>query len=297
MAEAEQLLLDARSKSPADTDIWLAIVGLAVDQQQWDRAGKYLTEADARFGDQVWLRLARASYLVARYKQESASHLKPLAEDVVRFKNQDCFLLYRRLAALMFEAGNVAEAKSLARRACDADPKNIEARVYLLDLGMSHDDRALVKKGLEEIHDLEGEGPFWHYGQAALCLVTKPATPALEQTAFENLAIARKLRPGWAQVPLLTAQIEDRQGQTDAALQDYLLAINLGSQPLFDSSCRRTVVLKAAIQRSRPAAPRLRTEFVALHQRTRQNGFGNLRPARRPRSFARNRPARRGKLE
>lgn len=247
-AEAERILLQAGSQSPDKIELWQALSWLAVHEHQWDRTEKYLAGAEAKFGDQVWIRLARATYLVARYKQDSPSHLKPLAEHAEHFSASDRFTLYRRLAAEMFDAGNNSEAKSLARLACDADPKNIESRAFLVDLAITDGDRAAIERALSEIHGIEGEGPFWHYGQAALCLVEKPAASnSLDEAALQHLAIARKLRPGWAQVPLLTAQIEDRQGHPDAALADYMLSIDLGARSPW--SIRRTVELLYLKQR------------------------------------------------
>jgi tetratricopeptide (TPR) repeat protein len=246
-AEAERVLLEARTKTPNQFEFWAALSGLAAREQQWDRAEQRLDEAEEKFGDQVWLRLARGSYLLARYKQDAGPKLKPLAENAQRFSATELFNLNRRLAAMMFEAGDLAEAKILSRRACDADRKNIEARVFLLDLALLGEDKAGVEQALDEIRKLEGEGPFWHYGQAALCVVTKPVTAALDEAAFQHLAAARKLRPGWAQVLLLTAQIQDRQGQGDAALQNYLQAIDLGERS--PRAIRRAVELLYVKQR------------------------------------------------
>ena len=206
-----------------------------------------LAEADKKFGDQVWLRLARGSFLLSRYKQESAAKLQALDTESKSFGPDARLKLDRGLATLSLEAGAAAQATGFARRICDADPKNLEARLFLFDLALGNGDSVSVKQVVEEIRNLEGEGPFWHYGQAALCLLTKPATASLENEAAQHIAAARRLRPGWSALSLLTAQIQDRQGKSGPALQSYLEAIDLGEPS--PAAVRRAVELLYAGQR------------------------------------------------
>jgi tetratricopeptide (TPR) repeat protein len=283
-AEAESLLLDARKKSPDRFELWTALAGLYNQQQQWPKAEQLLDDAQHKFGDQVWLRLARGSYLLARAggelgaksgeqkagsgelgagstgkgaagKERAAmvAALKGLGDKTEAFSPTDRMALARGLATLSVEGGDTAQAIAFARVACDADPKNLPARLSLFDLAFKNGDAAGAERALKEIRGLEGEGPFWNYGQAAICLL-KPQSAALDDAAFQHLDAARKLRPGWSALPLLTAQIQDRQGQGGPALQNYLEAIDLGD--LSPTGVRRTIELLYARQRY-PEADRL----------------------------------------
>jgi cellulose synthase operon protein C len=260
-AEAEQLLLAARTKSPDQTELWMALVGLANRQQQWPTAEQLLAEAEKKFGDQVWLRLARGAYLLAHDKRESASKLKALGDQSAAFSPADQATLVHGLATLSLEAGDVAQATVLAHRACDADRNDLASRLFLFDLSFRSGDVAALKQVLKEIRGLEGDGPVWHFGQAALCLLAKPATAtrdetAVDEAAFEHISAARKLRPGWSALSLLTAQILDRQGQSGAALQNYLDAIDLGERS--PVAVRRAVELLYANKRYAEADQLLR---------------------------------------
>ncbi len=292
-AKAESLLLEARAKSPDRVELWTALAGLYNQHQQWPKAEQLLDDAQHKFGDQVWIRLARGSYLLVRASRErgaegkeqragsgehgagsgapanTASSLKPqasslshlsaelnaLSEKTDAFSPIDRMVLARGLASLSLEAGDTARAIVLARRACDADPKNLQARLFLFDLAFRNTDATGAEQVLTEIGKLEGEGPFWHYGQAALCLL-KSRSAALDEAAFQHLDAARKQRPGWSALALLTAQIQDRQGQSGAALQNYLEAIDLGEQnPL---AIRRATELLYSKQRYSEADQLLR---------------------------------------
>ncbi|HEV2968642.1 MAG TPA: tetratricopeptide repeat protein [Pirellulales bacterium] len=260
-AEAEQLLLAARTKAPDRTELWTALVGLADLQQEWPKAEQLLAEAEKRFGDQVWLRLARGASLLAHDKQESAAKLKALGDQSAAFSPADQATLSHGLSTLSLEAGDVAQATVLAHRACDADPKDLESRLFLFNLSFRSGDAVALRQVLKEIRGLEGEGPVWHFGQAALCLLAKPSTAkgdevALDEAAFEHISAARKLRPGWSALSLLTAQILDRQGQSGAALQNYLEAIDLGERS--PVAVRRAVELLYAKQRYAEADQLLR---------------------------------------
>jgi cellulose synthase operon protein C len=265
-AEAEKLLQTARAKAPDKIELWSGLVGLArhdakeakekEKDKQWDRADKLLQDARKQFGDQVWLRLTEGSSLVARYQQQAAPKLKALGDKSSSFSSDDLLRLFRGLAILSLQAGDAKQAKDFARRACQADTKNLEIRGLLFELAVMSNDSASVEGVLKEIRELEeGEGPFWHYGQAALCLMTKPGSPALDDAALQHqldaavqhLDAARRLRPGWARVPLLTARIQDRQGQSGAALQNYLEAIDLGEHNL--EAVRRAIELLNSRQR------------------------------------------------
>jgi cellulose synthase operon protein C len=261
--KAEVLLQAARAKAPDKIEIWSGLIGLARhdakekgNDQQWDRADNLLQDARKKFGDQVWLRLTEGSSLVARYQQQAAPKLKALGDATSSFASDDQLRLFRGLAILSLQAGDTEQAKSFARRACQADPKNLELRELLFELALMTNDAAAVEAVLKEIRELEeGEGPFWHYGQAALCLLTKPGSPALDDAAFQHqlksavqhLDAARRLRPGWTRVMLLTARIQDRQGQYGAALQNYLEAIDLGEHN--PEAVRRAIELLNSRQR------------------------------------------------
>ncbi len=245
--DADKLLLAARAKAPQSTDLWSFLVALAVRQKQWDRAAELLDEAAKQFGDQVWLRLVKSSYIVARDPQQSVPQLKAIGEKAGSFPDDDRLRLYSGLAVLSLRTGEIEQAAVFARQAGAADPKNLAIRRLLFECAWQSKDEAAAQRALREIKELEGESAYWQWGQAALCVLAQPPSAAADDAAFRHLAEASKLRPGWASVPLLKAKIQDRQGESTPALQGYLEAIELGERG--PTAIRRTVELLNSRQR------------------------------------------------
>jgi cellulose synthase operon protein C len=264
--DAEKLLTETREKDRKDIQLWTASVALAVREQQWEAAERLLDEARKEFGDKVWLRLMRGTYWLTRYKGKSSAKLQTLADESDAFPLDERVKLDQGLATLLQNADDSAQAKRLARRACDIDPAGLEARILLFELAIQTSDVSQARLVLQEIRDLEGAesgGPFWQYGQAAVRLLAVPAAGALDDeghqsldTALQNLGQARKLRPGWARATVLTARILDRRGESGSALQSYLEAIDLGERS--PSAIRRTIQLLYASQRYAEADQLLR---------------------------------------
>ncbi|MGA2620541.1 MAG: tetratricopeptide repeat protein [Thermoguttaceae bacterium] len=253
--EAEKLLLAARSRLPDEPRLWSALVLLIPQGEQWERAVQIMDEAKQKFGDRVWLRIARGQYLVKRYGKESAPKLKELADGSQAFSAGDRLRLCGVLAVLAREAGDQELSARFCRLACEADPKNLDARLLLCELTSQSGDVAATEQVLKEIRAIEGDGPEWHYAQAVqLATLLGKAEKAkkreeeekgLYQQALGHLAAAGKLRPAWARIPLLAASLYDGRGQIDPALENYRKAIELGEQnPLavrrtFELLCRR----------------------------------------------------------
>ena len=142
------------------------------------------------------------------------------------------------LARLSAKVGDLPQAKKFCRDACDADATNLAIREMLMELTFQSNDVAGMTDVLKQIKTLEGEGPYWHYGQAALSLLTNSTNTA---AAFEHLGVARDLRPNWSRVPMLMGQIHDRHGEIESAIDDYIKAIDLGERS--PAAVRRTVEL------------------------------------------------------
>ena len=157
-AETEKLLTAARDKHPEKTDLWSALVSLAGRRQQWDRAVELLAEAEKKFGDRVFLRLARGQYLLSRYGKKAAPDLAKLGADTAKFSAEDRLRLCRGLAMFLWEAGDLEHAKQLAGQACEADRTNLAIRLLLFELTYLSKDASGMEKVLAEIRSFQSEG-------------------------------------------------------------------------------------------------------------------------------------------
>jgi tetratricopeptide (TPR) repeat protein len=233
-AETDKLLTEARDKNPEKTELWTALASLAGRRQQWDRAVELLAQAEKKFGDRVFLRLARGRYLLTRYGKKASADLAKLGDETAKFSADDRLQLCRGLAMYLWEAGDLEHAKQLAGHACEADPRNLAVRLLLFELTYLSKDVSGMKKVLSEIHAFQPEGALWHYGEAVRLAILAESEPDSEKQAsqfrqaIEHLSAAHEQRPGWGRIPLLAGRLYDRLGQVDPAIENYCHAIDTG---------------------------------------------------------------------
>ena len=230
-AEAEKVLVAARDKMPEQTELWGALIALAERRKQWDRGAQILDAAKKKFGDRAWLRVVEGRYVAGRLGMDAAPRLRELAKGAEKSPAADLPWLYSELAAMSWNVGDREQGRTMCRLACAAAPTNLELLVQQLEMALRVGDPAEIEPVLKGISEIEGQGPLWHYAQAArLSLLAEKGDKALYKQAIEHLETARRQRPGWALVPLLIARMHDQQGQVDLALADYVKAIELGQR-------------------------------------------------------------------
>jgi cellulose synthase operon protein C len=261
-AETEKLLTAARDQHPEKTELWSALVSLAGRRQQWDRASELLDEAEKKFGDRVFIRLARGQFLLTRHGKNAAADLAKLGAESSKFSAEDRLQLHRELAMYLWEIGDLDHAKQLAAQACEADRTNLNVRLLLFELTFLSKDASLMEKVLAEIQAFQKEGALWHYGEAVRLAVLAETEPdAARQAdgfrlAIEHLSKAREQRPGWSRIPLLAAQLYDHLGKIDPAIENYCQAIEAGETG--EATVHRAFVLLYKRQRYAEADAMLR---------------------------------------
>ncbi|HUT12761.1 MAG TPA: hypothetical protein VMY42_19855 [Thermoguttaceae bacterium] len=242
---AEKLLLEARNKSPQITELWAAMVALALRREAWDQAKAILEQAEKSLGDKVELRLSRAVYLTQRPQAPAADELRALAENTGALTRQEQVRLFSGLLEVAFRTGDVEQGRRLCRRIAALEPNNVRVRLTLLETALRVRDESTmetVEEALAEIHTVEGEGPHWLWGQAvrsslqAFAIPRDAADDAQTRAEIQEklgqaqqyLDRARQLRRNWSRVPALAAAIYEQQGDARKALENYLAAIDLG---------------------------------------------------------------------
>jgi len=245
--EAEKLLQGARTRNPREITFHLALASLAERDRNWDRAEKCLDEAQKACGDSPPLRLARAQYLVQRFGKESAERIRKLAEGTEKLTKEQRTDLWRGLAAASLQVEDFDHTRRLCLQVSEVEPHNLQIRLLLFDLALRAEDDSGLEKVLGQIHEIEGDGPYWHYGSALHLSLQAKADQKRLDLAQEHLVKCRTLRPGWSRVPFLAAELSLRQGNEDLAIDHYLRAIDLGERS--PRLIRRVVQLLAERQR------------------------------------------------
>jgi len=229
--EAEQLLQDASQGNPKAVQFWLALIGRAQQKDDWDQVTKLLNQAEQMLGDTVALRLARARYLVRRFGKDAIGGLKELAQNIDAFSENEKLVLWQGLLNSALQAGDVAWARQFGQQIADTQPNNVQVRLLLFELALSANDVEDMKKKAADIRKVEGEGSHWLYAQAVVLSseAEGPKDKRLSE-AMQLVARARKLNPSWSRLPLLTAEIYNRQGNPETAVTYYEQAFAMGER-------------------------------------------------------------------
>jgi len=230
--EAEALLRKAIEAQPQEATLWAGLIALAQRRQDWEQVEQVLAEAEQKAGDSTELRLSKAFYLLQRYGSEAAEQLAQLAEAPDSFDDEERVRLWQAMLGLALRLDDHALAAQLARQVADLQPNNVHVRFTLLELALRDRDLQAVEQVLQEVEQVEGQGPLWHYGQAVRLSVAagdRSDDPRLDE-ALSHLRQAGEQRPSWSRIPLLRASVYHQQGKLKLALDNYLEAIQMGAR-------------------------------------------------------------------
>ncbi len=261
IAEAQDLLEKARSRTPLDVNLWIESAELLRRQRKFDDARKLLDQAQKSLGDSVALRLERSRLLPVQGGADLPKAIGALAENSAAFSGAD---RRRLLEVLAQEAARLSDrtlATDLWSQLAKLDPNDLEPQLHLLDLALQGKNKADIENRLNEIKRIEGaDGSNGKYGEA-LYLIWQSAntTDLKEQANLRNTARSllndlRSRRQDWQQIPRKLADLEladlsqpdlsdgeKKKKQYDAA-NLYLEAIKLGLRDL-DAIRRATDLL------------------------------------------------------
>ena len=231
-AAAKTLQL-AREQSPEKLDLWMAQVNLASSQRDWDQVNGLLKQADTLFGDTSTVRTVRGRIAIQQLSHEAAAiELRKLCIAPEQWVEQDRLQLAWEIAFVFYQIGEFDDAKRLLKTVCDAQPKNTQVRIQMLDIAIQTKDRQSIERILEELRSVAGERELWHYGKACLLVLEGEENKNLENftAALSHLEKGDAIRPEWGRISKLSADILLRMGNSPSALVQYLKAIQLGEK-------------------------------------------------------------------
>jgi tetratricopeptide (TPR) repeat protein len=255
LVRARDELLWAQGKQSDDATLWVARAGLSERAGKPDEALAILDEAEAKLGDRVELRLARAGCWARRGGKAARTALAELAGKKDHFSPDDHARLTRSLAAAFAQIGDLAEAQQLWQELAAERPNDLGVRLALFNLALQAGQtpeilaalkkdpehvpdavrqqlaaaRDAMDKALEAIRNIEGESGDLGNFQQALLLTWEARTAGRK----DDLAKAHELlrgvgirRPTWSRVPAAAADIDQLQDNIPAAIEDLKKAVN-----------------------------------------------------------------------
>jgi cellulose synthase operon protein C len=256
VAEARALMETACQKTPKEVRCWLTLAALADRDEKakgpktFDDSFKVLDKAEKELGEVVELRLARASRFARMGGEQAKNALRKLEEKAEGFSQPQQAMLLVGLADAHQRLGDMEYSRRLLGKAAALLPQDLLVRLRLFDLARAAKDDAAALAMLKEIRTIEGdEGSLWRFAEAARLVgqALKGDKTGLDQ-ARRRLAEVAKSRPNWSRVSLLKAEIDDLEGNQEAALENYQRALELGEQA--PQAMSRAVQLLSA--RNRP---------------------------------------------
>lgn len=231
LGEARDYLEKAVKQDPTRWELWDPLVILAQTDEEWDRAAKLLDEAEKHVVAKTSIYLARARLAVLRDGEKATEELKQLADKADGMADSEKSFYCRMMAYFCLRAKDFELAKDLCRKVAEADPTNLQIRVLLFEIANELRDQASMTQVIDEIGRIEQKGPLWHYYTArALVLFNESEDKSKNlKEAIAHLNEACLARPEWPDSFMLLAKIQDQMGDKDAALENYVQAIALGS--------------------------------------------------------------------
>lgn len=230
--EAIALLESAREAQPDRFELVAGLVALAERRGTPEAIPPLLDEAERRMGDRADLRLLRARYLSVHGGPDAAGLVNDLGRDLDRFSPDDRRRLLRGLAEEISQSGDDPRALALWSQAVDERPEDLNGQILAFDLALRAGDEAAQGRALARIEAIEGDGgTLGRYSRARQIIAKARGERSTElRPARALLAEVATRRPTWARVPLAEGEIDELQGNINAAIAHYLRAIDLGER-------------------------------------------------------------------
>jgi tetratricopeptide (TPR) repeat protein len=235
---ARAVLKEARDRFQDKVEPWTALAALAELQKQPEQAAQLLRDAEAKTGDSIALRLARAQLWAAQPgRKESDPFPTELADGVEKLRPaptaEEQTRLLRGLVESAYGAGKVADALALWGQLAEmpSHQHDVRIKLVLFDLALEANDRAALDRAQEGIRHAEGgQGPLSSYAEAMRLLRAEKPDPAALDRAGALLDAVAVQRQSWPAVRLAQAELARLKNNPDQAIAHYQKAVELGER-------------------------------------------------------------------
>ncbi|MCI0640926.1 MAG: tetratricopeptide repeat protein [Gemmataceae bacterium] len=230
-AEAEKQLLNMRADAPKEPASWIALAELAQRQKQYAAASTLLEQARQAIGDRAVLRLAHARLYAEQASAADRKNLDALADNLDSFPPEERAQLWRALADIWLRLGDPARAEALWQSVAKEQPRDLCSRFALFEVALKGNRLDEARALAADLRSIEGEqGEHWRYASAAIGVREAGGKPASLHDARKNLDRLGQRQQDWPRIPLLLAQIDERERKLDLALAHYAQAFALGER-------------------------------------------------------------------
>lgn len=231
--EARALLTDARRVAPKEEVLAVALVDLLSRAGLAAEAAAVLAEGDKVLADSADWRLARGRALARANGTSATTEIVKLADSASGFGPADQAKLYRGVAQLLGEAGDLPRAAAMWAKVTGVLPSDLEAWLMVFDLATLRKDWDAMAAARKAVVKTEGgpSGPLGRFTLAATAVAKAQDGQAADlNLARRLLGLVQQDRPRWPRVPLAVAEIDLLEQSPAAAIDQYKQAIDLGDR-------------------------------------------------------------------
>lgn len=223
----------AREKQPDRPDLWVELATLEQRQGHAENAVSLLEQAEKRLGRLLALRIAWVGYWSTRGGPEVPARLSALEKSASDLTGEDRKAFLGALFEAYTRTVDAARTLDMGLKLARDDPSNLNLRLNLFDRALQDGNEAAADAIVREISKIETAGdaqaPLTGYCEAVLAMRKGKGYFDEARTRLRKVA---QLRPDWSRVPLVEAQINEKEGKLDLALTNYLRAIDKGDRSL-----------------------------------------------------------------
>jgi tetratricopeptide (TPR) repeat protein len=242
---AAALLEASRVKFGENIIFWRAQAEVSLAKSGPAEGLKVLDQAQQKIGDSNDLRLQRISYLSQIGDDASKQQIVEIASKVDELPEAERIPVLQAAAAAFNRLRDFPRSGKYYEEIAKRDPSDLTSLLMIFSVAREANEEAQMQDAVARIKEMVGEENSYYLFCQASALVWeviqgKAKAEALLE-AGKLLDKAAEQRPNWGLLLSLRGEIEEREGNIDAAIANYKRAVGLG-----DTSAqllRRLVVL------------------------------------------------------
>ncbi len=260
-AEARAAAESARKANPQQPQPWMYLVSLLLREHPDDFAGALalIDDAEKEIPNSIELQMLRIDVLTRQGGEPALAALAAQEAAAGKLEEKAQLAVWQKLGGAYYKLGDRKTASKLWNQVIDRDPRNAPLLLALFALSQESDDEAGMQAAIDRIAQILGENSAeFDYTQAARIasrIRSKKNEPGSMDDARRILGQALEKRPRWSALRTLAGDIEALDGNSEAAIDQYQQAVDLGDQS--PGVLRRLIQLLAGSGRWEEANERL----------------------------------------
>ena len=233
---AASMLEASREKFQDSVIFWRALAEVIATKggpKDGPAAGlKVVDEALQKIGDSSDLRLQRISYLSQIGDEASKNQIIEILSKVEEFPEAERVPTLQAAAGAFYRLRDFEHAKQYYEDVAKRDPADLTSLLMIFSVARDANDEPTMQSAINRIKEMVGEKNSYYLFCQASAMVweviqgkSKPETLA---AAGKLLDRAAEQRPNWGLLLNLRGEIDEREGNNDAAIANYKRAVSLG---------------------------------------------------------------------